>query len=260
MAYVKAGWKEAVNARLQHEVDILERLAATSFTTFAMPCVVYAGWWKKRYLCVQSAPADRTKLAPRELTPQHLNVLRELATFHTRWSRLKESDFWKKLLTRIEKISNPYYRSILQQGVRRAEEWFGDTPLPFHFCHGDFTPWNTKWVDGQLFLFDWEYADWEGPIGWDLIRFLAQRLWYVKKRSKGEICDAFQKGGTAEKWIAEHMESLSMKSETIYPIFVLYLIEQLSLYALEDAANFQVLHHLAMMLNLSIHQNFPFCI
>ena len=260
VAYVKAGWKEAVNARLQHEVDILERLAATSFTTFAMPCVVYAGWWKKRYLCVQSAPADRTKLAPRELTPQHLNVLRELATFHTRWSRLKESDFWKKLLTRIEKISNPYYRSILQQGVRRAEEWFGDTPLPFHFCHGDFTPWNTKWVDGQLFLFDWEYADWEGPIGWDLVRFLAQRLWYVKKRSKGEICDAFQKGGTAEKWIAEHMESLSMKSETIYPIFVLYLIEQLSLYALEDAANFQVLHHLAMMLNLSIHQNFPFCI
>ena len=76
---------------------------------------------------------------------------------------------------------------ILPQGARRVEEWLGNTPLPFHYRHGDFTPWNAQLLNGYLFLFDWEYADLEAPSGWDLFHFSVQTLWLLEKRMPGEI-------------------------------------------------------------------------
>ena len=38
--------------------------------------------------------------------------------------------------------------------------------------HGHFTPWNTFFVDGRLYVFDWEYAERSNPAGYDLIHFL----------------------------------------------------------------------------------------
>src|SRR5690606_7709614 len=43
---------------------------------------------------------------------------------------------------------------------------------PAVLSHGDFTPWNTFFVDGKLYVFDWEYADRGYPAGYDAIHFL----------------------------------------------------------------------------------------
>ncbi|MBI4639270.1 MAG: phosphotransferase [Candidatus Tectomicrobia bacterium] len=255
LAYVKVGWNEATNAHAQREAEILERLTTISFTSFVVPRVLFADWWNGHYLLVQSPPASRIEPASQEMTPQYLNILKELVDFHIQWMPLKESDFWKSLLAQIDKTSNAYYRHILQQGLSQVEEQLGDEPLPFYFCHGDFTPWNAKQVNGKLFLFDWEYTDLEAPAGWDLIHFLVRTLWLLKKKSSWEIYGAFQEGEMAHRWLAEHLKSLGMGRNATYPFFLLYLIGQLSLYTLEDSANFRVLHHLAMMINLSIYKH-----
>ena len=52
------------------------------------------------------------------------------------------------------------------------------TPDHWRPMHGDFTPWNLRSVDGQLYLIDWENAAW-GPPGADEVyyRATAGALW-----------------------------------------------------------------------------------
>ena len=41
--------------------------------------------------------------------------------------------------------------------------------------HGDFVPWNTfVQSDGELFVFDWELAEFDQPIIWDVMHFHAR--------------------------------------------------------------------------------------
>lgn len=38
-------------------------------------------------------------------------------------------------------------------------------------AHGDFTPWNSFMQDGALYVFDWEYAHRNYPVGFDYVHF-----------------------------------------------------------------------------------------
>lgn len=253
LGYVKVGWNESTNALVRNEAEVLRRLASISFDSFTVPSVLYAGWWRDDFLCIQSAPEGRTEPAPQGLTSQYLAVPKELAAFHTRWMLLKESAFWANLLQRIESVQNAYYRHILRQGARRVGEWLGEEPLPFHLCHGDFAPWNAQLVNGRLFLFDWEYADLEAPPGWDLFHFVVQTLWLLKRWSPGQICKAFQRDETSQ-WIIGHLESLGVGRDALKLLFLLYLLERLTFYASHDSANFQTVQRLAKMMNLCMFE------
>ncbi len=41
--------------------------------------------------------------------------------------------------------------------------------------HGDWSPWNLGWADGQLWAWDWEYCRPDVPLGLDIPHFLFQR-------------------------------------------------------------------------------------
>jgi len=62
---------------------------------------------------------------------------------------------WMARLARIEENLRPH----------------ADT-IPLCLCHGDFTPWNTFVQGGRLYVFDWEYARDDWPVGFDLTHFL----------------------------------------------------------------------------------------
>lgn len=40
--------------------------------------------------------------------------------------------------------------------------------IPYHFSHGDFTPWNMRRADGSIIVFDWEHCGMK-PHGYDLL-------------------------------------------------------------------------------------------
>lgn len=41
------------------------------------------------------------------------------------------------------------------------------------FAHGDFCPWNMMFVDGDIYLYDWEFAG-NYPLGYDLFTYIFQ--------------------------------------------------------------------------------------
>jgi len=54
---------------------------------------------------------------------------------------------------------------------------------PRSLSHGDFTPWNTFFVDGKLYVFDWEYASYDYPRAYDFFHFFLTTKKLKKKNS-----------------------------------------------------------------------------
>jgi hypothetical protein len=47
-------------------------------------------------------------------------------------------------------------------------------PMSFGTWHGDWAPWNMEWVDGHLFVWDWERCHDGVPFGLDVVHFWFQ--------------------------------------------------------------------------------------
>ena len=202
IGYVKVGRNDTTNVLVQNEVQALRRLKADFLRSCTAPVVMHAGWWQGHFLCIQSPPNGKLTVAPRTLVPSYLAIPDELAVIHTRWIALRETVFWAALQQRIKKISNAYYLHILQKGMWTAETLLGNGPLPFHYSHGDFAPWNARTLNHGLLLFDWEYAAAEAPPGYDLIHFAVQTAMLLNKWSPGQTCLWMQSKETGGKSIA----------------------------------------------------------
>jgi len=59
----------------------------------------------------------------------------------------------------IEGLLDTAPRRLLRDTLGAIERALGRTVLPTCLAHGDFAPWNMRLCAGQLFVFDWEYAE-----------------------------------------------------------------------------------------------------
>jgi len=253
LGYVKVGWNEATNKLVRHEVQVLETLAQLSPLSFLIPRVLYNGYWEGRFLCIQSAPEGTQQESSTKLSAIHFDVLKELAAFKVNQIPLQKSNFWITLRQRIEHVPNAYYRGVLKQGIMALESRLErDAFLPFHFRHGDFAPWNTKWVDGRLFIFDWEYASDEAPPAWDLFHFLVQSMLLLQKLPAGRIYRAFQKGQVSWYWVESFLKILGLDSEWVKPLLLIYLLDVVSFYVTEGNENFHLWRQLSTLVNLLV--------
>ncbi|MEQ8171725.1 MAG: hypothetical protein ABRQ38_22735, partial [Candidatus Eremiobacterota bacterium] len=253
LGYVKIGWNEGTNTLVQNEARILREIN-TSFNTFLVPRVIYSNSWNGRYLCIQSSPEGKIETAPQTMNPNYMGIIKEMSNFHIRKIPLKESLFWKNLIKNIDKIYNHYYLHILKNGIKKIDEWIGNETLPFHFRHGDFAPWNAKIVNGQLFLFDWEYAELEALPALDLFHFFIQTLWLLKKYSPGDIYKTFTNGQKNCEKVRKYLQSLNINVDLQKPLLLLYLLDRFSFYASMESTNVQSLRYLSTMINLTILQ------
>lgn len=251
LGYVKVGWNNITNAMVRNEIAHLQRLDH-DFVTFSVPKILYAGEWNGRFLSIQTPPETEIKPAPPILSASYLDVIRELAAFHSHCTELQQSMFWKHLLEQMNGVEKAYYRHILEQGAYRVEELLDDKPLLFHLRHGDFTPWNAWQAGGKLFLHDWEFGDWEAPCGWDLLHFIQQTLWLLKKYSPSRIYEVFHSDDINTRWFMQYLESFQVETQVLEPLLILYLLERLTFYVLECPSAFEILKYLSTLLNLCI--------
>ncbi len=58
----------------------------------------------------------------------------------------------------------------MQAGLKTSAQLINR--LPVALAHGDFTPWNSFVLERGLYVFDWEYAAENWPLGYDLVHYL----------------------------------------------------------------------------------------
>ena len=232
LGYVKVGWGGPATGLVRREVAVLHRLRLLQPRAFTVPRVLHAGWWQHRFVCMLSTSAQRVVPAPALLRPQIFEALKELARLHIRWVLLRESPAWRTLLRRIARLPDAGTRAMLRRGACQAASSVAARPLPFHFSHGDFAPWNIKLEAGRPLIFDWEYSLEEGMPARDLFHFLFQTLRRIERRDPAAVDAALVGGGPARRLFTAFVATIGAADLIMEPLLLLYRVDQLAREAL----------------------------
>ena len=157
-----------------------------------------------------------------------MDIPKELAALRTRWTSLRESEFWEDILVRVQGISDKYHRDTLERGIRKADAQLRAEQLPFHFSHGDFTPWNTKYDGNRLYVFDWEQSKEAGLPAHDVFHFHFQEMRCVMRRDVEKIYDAFLTHQLLRSRVETHLRDLGLTGIPVEVLFFLYRLDQLA--------------------------------
>lgn len=65
-------------------------------------------------------------------------------------------------------------QTVIEAAIRQVETYAEEKGLEFAFSHGDYTPWNVYYVDGELFAFDFEYCYQTMPCHMDIFHYFTQ--------------------------------------------------------------------------------------
>lgn len=87
------------------------------------------------------------------------------------------TDFAQTLLDLQERAAalSEFEQHLIQKASEKVWKYFDNYgEVDFGVCHRDFTPWNTCIIDGELYVFDWEYARLTYPNGMDAARFFVE--------------------------------------------------------------------------------------
>ena len=76
------------------------------------------------------------------------------------------------------------WQALGDEALRRASASLSGSPVPCGIMHGDFAPWNTQCGSDRLFVYDWESAEWDAPLGWDIFHFQAQVASLLNRRMR----------------------------------------------------------------------------
>jgi hypothetical protein len=100
LGYAKIGWNDPTVPLVENEGKTLSFLAANSIKSFAYPRLIYSGWWKDRFLCIQTSLNGETQQAPIRMASEYLRAVDELASVKNQSMRLMQSTFWLNIKQR----------------------------------------------------------------------------------------------------------------------------------------------------------------
>jgi len=214
--FAKVSRNPAIKPLLSYEAAILNDLRSLELQSAHIPTVLFSGERDGASLLVtDTLKTARTKTSIC-FNNAHRAFLHELA--HK--TAIPETGGKEGLVTELQRRYAAVverlpvkWRHRIEQGFEKIAEQ-RDSLGPAVLCHGDFTPWNTFFVDSKLYVFDWEYADHIYPAGYDAIHFLLS-LPKIKRQPAAE------KIKRVLKELAE-MHYLSDGS-SIKPILLVYL-------------------------------------
>ncbi len=145
-----------------------------------VPELMYEGELGNAYMLIQTPTPFNGKSGRKYFDEEYANILRTLIDNTQINRKYSESEFYKNLKESIDNYSLSY-KDVLQNGLWYLEDALGDKELCFALSHGDFAPWNMVWKGKEVFIYDWESACFEAPAGIDLMHFLFQTGFLLKK-------------------------------------------------------------------------------
>jgi hypothetical protein len=183
LGYIKLGLTKPAGDRVRQEARILEDISALRPY---VPRVLYVGEWQDSYLLFQSPLEGRP--GPAALSSVHVEFLEKLGALRrmdksgnrileevgARWNEVTWRCDWR-------------WQRLGAATLAAASQDLAGITVPCGLMHGDFVPWNTRVVDGRLFVFDWESCECEAPLGWDTFHFSLQVARLHKKSWRTEF-------------------------------------------------------------------------
>lgn len=166
--FAKFAETAASNRLVQHEAEVLRRLARQNGQAHIAPPLLYAGNVDQLYVTVQGVLPGRA--APRALTSAHRRFLARLQSGPPRPAA--KSPIVTSLRQRV--VALPSRRADLMALHDAILPQIDRVTLPSTIVHGDFAPWNLRVSHDGVAAFDWEYAELDGLPLLDEIHHMLQ--------------------------------------------------------------------------------------
>ena len=173
LCYLKLPLAEAAGDRLQHEAAVLQRLGGCAALRGHIPEVLHSQEWQDGYVLFQSAGSG--KPGATRFTQAHERFLRRL------WDVRPVQKPGPVLVDEVGRrwqraapLLTPEQRRLGDRALQQAGQWLDGVAVRCGLMHGDFAAGNTFiQSDGELFVVDWELAEFDQPILWDVLNFHA---------------------------------------------------------------------------------------
>jgi len=180
LGYMKLPLTDAAAERVRKEAGVLDRLWNFPAIRPHIPRILYAGKWNGTYVLFQSALEGER--GPVGFNEMHQQLLKTLRNVH--WAEMPGQALTGKLAAKWQKAVRHLggeWEGLGQEVLRRSTRDLYGKVLRCGVMHGDFAPWNTRVRNNTLLLFDWESADWDAPISWDVFHFQVQTSHLLSK-------------------------------------------------------------------------------
>lgn len=181
--------KIAVNANslksLEREKRALNKVNQFGFEYIKLPEVKPSNYPN---VLVTTAFGNHSGRRSNDFTKLHGKAMIEIVQKSIRFYRLAESPFWLEIQNQVALVQSSKVtakmKSLIQTLFNQIQQ---NESFYTSMAHGDFTPWNMFVSSQQLNVYDWELADGQYPLFYDLFHFHFQNGVMVKQHNYKQI-------------------------------------------------------------------------
>lgn len=207
---MKVAMQKSACEKLQKESSMLKELAHLQISNIPKLIECESNGFRTIQTVINGSPTSR------KLTQAHIDWLLRLprsgeyTTFDEQRGYVQEV-FEKKLLNCSPK-KNPILQAI--------SDLHGKHSIPYLLCHGDFAPWNLKWISKtKITAIDWEDSTLNGLPLWDLSHFFCIQAHLFGGK------DPFHRM-SACALTARYLKAIGLSNKDLRPLYILYLLKK----------------------------------
>lgn len=191
IGYVKVTASEDIRDVFEHEKHILTTLHANNICN--IPQCLYCGTLGcGLHIYIQTTIKTAHSKVVHGWTNMHSHFL-EMLAIRTRQKLLfEQTDFCRDLDSLKCRLDQMDESSIFEKNIAEIKSHYAGNEVTFSAFQADFTPWNMFEENGNLFVFDWEYARLTYPPHLDYYHFKIQTAFFEKHLNVDEIYKGFQ--------------------------------------------------------------------
>ncbi len=172
VAFVKVGFNELTQRRVQAEAQALQTLAQVDLKELIVPGVWGAGHWRECEYLVLS-PVDTESRRGIDVGRRQLAMHELVSALPTRREVLEMSKWWRDLLAALRNRNHPDACELLSLADRLGAV-FGGNQFLMGAAHGDWAPWNMAMTRQATVVWDWERFARSVPVGFDSLHYAVE--------------------------------------------------------------------------------------
>lgn len=195
LGYAKISDKPEIVELFKKENDFLDSLADVGVENIPKP--LYLGELNDgSFLFIQDTKKKPNSKSPVDWTIQHENLLKDLRDKSLHEIAFEQSSLYTSLSylnENLHRIPEVIPHSVIPDSIEDILREFAGKKVTFSAYHADFTPWNMFLLNGELYVFDWEYSSKFYPADIDKYHFHMQQWIHVKHWDEDKIFEEINK-------------------------------------------------------------------
>lgn len=181
------------------------------------------------WIFVQTTTKSRNSRVRHSIGDIEMNMLEDISAKTISIQRFEDTDQYKWMKTLEDNIHtfSSAETSILSSAIEKIKAYYAkQAQCAFSAYHSDFTPWNMFEENGELFVFDWEYAGRSYMPFLDLIHYMIQSsVFEGKLDAKGIYAILFNQN---ERLLRIYFDDMKIA-------VLVYLVDIITKFAIRDA-------------------------